>query len=226
MTLRPPLEASWRRGVGGVLLRPTRRAVLLATLALAGCAAWRRVLPAPPMIAVADWGGQAVPASGAPPQRLHALTLHHSGEVWPPPSRPQAEVAQHLRWLQQWSQLTRRWRDIPYHFVIAPDGRIYATRPLAEVGDTHTEYDPRGHALVMLLGNFEEQTPTEPALQSLVELSAWLVEQHGLPDTALATHRDHSRQTVCPGAQLGALVPWWREAVARRRRGEPLPPRP
>jgi hypothetical protein len=163
------------------------------------------------MVGVQAWGGQAS-GPAAQPQRIERITLHHQGEVW----SPDADPAAYLRRLQQWSRLSKRWTDIPYHYVIAPDGRIYTARPESIAGDTNTEYDPRGHALVMLLGNFEHQTPTPAALEASIGLLAWLAQQHGLTPAQIGSHRDHSQQTLCPGAALQALLPTLRESVAAR----------
>jgi hypothetical protein len=187
-----------------------RVAALALLVALAGCASTR---PAPSIVSVDAWGGNAV-ASAAAPQRIGRITIHHQGEIW----KQGADVEAYLRRLQQWSRLTRHWADIPYHYVIAPDGRIYAARPLEQAGDTNTEYDPRGHALVMLLGNFEEQQPTPAQLNAAVELTAWLAREHHLGLDAIASHKDYSRQTVCPGRNLYAYLEsdWFKAEVAKR----------
>ena len=183
---------------------------LAALLAVAGCAS---TPPAPDIIGVEAWGGSTL-ASSAPPQRITHITLHHQGEIWKEGADPEA----YLRRLQQWSRLTKRWADIPYHYVIAPDGRIYAARPLAQAGDTNTEYDPRGHALVMLVGNFEEQQPTPRQLDAAVQLTAWLAREHKLGLDAIASHKDHSAQTVCPGRNFYAYLAsgWFKAEVAKR----------
>ncbi len=199
-----------RAGVAGV--------ALLLCLGLWGCAG----VPAarPEIIEVAAWGGEPT-ASPSEPQRITRITLHHQGESF----APQGDVAAYLRRLQQWSRLSKRWVDIPYHYVIAPDGRMYAARPPAIAGDTNTEYDPGGHALVMLLGNFEVDRPTQAQLQATVVLLAWLVRRHGLDPDAIATHRDFSGQTVCPGKNFYALVAsgWLGRAVRSRLSGSPPP---
>lgn len=163
-------------------------------LTLGGCAGAPPSPAMPPVVDVAAWGGTTVPTGGAP-QRITHVTLHHQGELW----KDGADVAAYLRRLQHWSRATKRWADIPYHYVIAPDGRIYAARPLAQAGDTNTEYDPRGHALVMLLGNFEEQQPTPAQLDAALALTTALAHRHGLGADAVASHKDFSHQTVCPG---------------------------
>lgn len=185
-------------------------ASVVAALSLAGCATGRP--PAPTIIEVDAWGGTAA-STAAPAQPIRKITLHHQGELW----KDGADVAAYLRRLQQWSRLTRRWADIPYHYVIAPDGRIYAARPLQQPGDTNTEYDPRGHALLMLVGNFEVQQPTPAQLNAAVQLSAWLAREHGLGPDDIAGHKDYSAQTVCPGRNLHARLEsgWFRAEVSR-----------
>ncbi|MFN3304689.1 MAG: peptidoglycan recognition family protein [Roseateles sp.] len=189
-------------------------ASLGAALLMAGCASVKP--PAPPIVSVEAWGG--TPASvPAAPQRISKITLHHQGEIW----RDGTDVENYLRRLQQWSRLTKRWADIPYHYVIAPDGRIYAARPLQQAGDTNTEYDPRGHALLMLVGNFEEQQPTPAQLNAAVALAAWLAREHRLGLDDIASHKDYSRQTVCPGKNLYAhLESGWFKAEVGRVLGE------
>ncbi len=200
---------------------PTAR-TLLAVLWLMGCADQGPIaqgrLASPPIVAVNVWGGSSTTSSQTP-QVIRQITLHHQGETWPPGT----DVARYLQRLQQWSRLTKRWADIPYHYVIASDGIIYAARDMALPGDTNTEYEPTGHALVMLLGNFEDVQPSSAQLRATVELMAWLVQQHRLDVSAIGTHRDFSAQTVCPGKNLYVLLEsgWLRHAVASTIAGLP-----
>ena len=197
-------------------------AVPPALLLLASCAGpgLPPAPPAPQIVSAESWG--SVPAAAPmPPQHIAHITLHHQGETW----QPGREVTAYLRALQQWSRQTKHWADIPYHYVIAPDGRIYAARPEDQPGDTNTEYDPQGHVLVMLLGNFEDVQPTPEALASCAELMAWIALRHGLQPSDIASHKDYSQQTVCPGANLYRYLQsgWLRGAVAARMAGRPLP---
>ncbi|MDR7331371.1 peptidoglycan recognition family protein [Roseateles asaccharophilus] len=189
-------------------------AVSIAALVLVtGCATVKPPPPSPQIVSVDTWGG--TPASApVPTHQISKITIHHQGEIW----KDGTDVQNYLRRLQQWSRLTKRWADIPYHYVIAPDGRIYAARPLQQAGDTNTEYDPRGHALVMLVGNFEEQQPTPAQLSAAVDLTAWLAHEHKLGLDAIASHKDYSKQTVCPGKNLYAYLEsgWFKTEVGKK----------
>ncbi len=211
-TLLPPAPADpiWRRRS---LLASASASAIATLLAASGCAVPGRTALQPELRirSVAEWGGAPTPLP-ALPQRITRLTLHHQGEVW----KAGTDVPSYLRRLQDWSRNARGWADIPYHYVVAPDGLVYAARPVQIAGDTNTDYDPRGHLLVMLLGNFEEQEPTAEQWHSTVLLIAQLLKQHGLNASALGAHKHFSSQTVCPGAKLYARFDELRAAVASR----------
>ena len=193
---------------------------MAAVALLAGCAGQTLTtserLRQPSIFQVDMWGGTAgtLPPT---PQKIHRVTLHHQGETW----KAGADVAKYLQRLQQWSRLTKRWADIPYHYVIAPDGQIYAARDIALSGDTNTEYDPAGHTLVMLMGNFEDVQPSTAQLDATVQLVAWLTQHYQLDASTIASHRDFSSQTVCPGKNLYGLLEsgWLRQAVSATLQG-------
>ncbi|MCX2860885.1 peptidoglycan recognition family protein [Paucibacter sp. PLA-PC-4] len=191
-----------------------------ALVACAGTPA-KQDLPLPAIITVDAWGGSAAAEPPRSAQRITHITLHHQGESW----AEGKDVAAYLRRLQQWSRLSKRWADIPYHYVVAPDGRIYAARDPGTAGDTNTEYDPRGHALVMLLGNFEEIEPSVAQLRATAELMAALAQRHGLTAEQIASHKDYSAQTLCPGRHLYRHLQngWLQDAVTARLAGRPLP---
>ncbi len=129
------------------------------------------------------------------------ITVHHEGtrlEV-------SDSAAKKIRAIQKWGMgPDRNWSDIPYHYLIAPDGTIYEGRNVFTVGETATEYDPTGHLLITCLGNLEEQEVRPEQLSSLIKLIAWCCKKYQLPLESLATHRDHSKQTSCPGKNLYA----------------------
>lgn len=178
------------------------------------------VVRPPRIVAMEVWSGIPSASTGAR-QKISRITVHHQGETW----KDGADVAKYLQRLQQWSRLTKRWADIPYHYVIAPDGQIYAARDIALSGDTNTEYDPAGHALVMLMGNFEDVQPSTAQLDATVNLVAWLAQHHQLDASSIASHRDFSSQTVCPGKNLYTLLEsgWLVRAVQSRLDGLPMP---
>lgn len=173
------------------------------------------------IVPVAAWGGTPADPALARKQEITHITLHHQGE----PFKPGTDPEQYLRNLQSWSRATKHWADIPYHYIIDLDGRIYAGRDINYAGDTNTEYDPMGHALIEVVGNFEEVEPNQKQLDAVVDLMAMLAAKYHVPIDKIASHRDYSGQTVCPGKNLYRYVEsgYFREKVALRLAQSPRP---
>jgi hypothetical protein len=115
-----------------------------------------------------------------------------------------------MRWLQDFSQneaplgpdrVRAPWADIPYHYFIAHDGGIGEGRRLAYAGDTNTNYDPAGHLLIVLEGNFEEEEPTVAQLESLRAIVLEHARRWAVPAERIQSHRDFA-DTLCPGENL------------------------
>ncbi len=149
------------------------------------------------IVSRADWA-----ANTPRPFKHHVpvrMTVHHEGTKL----TESDNAADKIRRIQVWGMgPDRNWTDIPYHFLIAPDGTIYEGRDVFTVGETNTEYDPTGHLLICCLGNLQEQQVPEKQLASLVNLVAYCSEKYNIPLETLATHRDYSQQTSCPGKYL------------------------
>lgn len=146
-----------------------------------------------PVIRRADWGWQPLKRT-LPTHEISKITLHHGGVDYPPGKDP----VKHLRELQQWSRTEKDWIDIPYHFMIDPAGVIYEARPINYPGATNTDYNPTGHALICLMGNYENATVNQEQLQAVIELTAFLAEQFHVPLYDIKGHKDYT-ETLCPG---------------------------
>ncbi len=144
-----------------------------------------------------QWGWK--PLSKALPQhKIDKITIHHGGEFFP----EEKDMIQYLKNLQNWSRREKKWIDIPYHFMIDLKGNIYETRPINYPGDTNTDYDVTGHALICVVGNYEEQIINHNQLNSLISLIAFLQDKYSVADKNIRGHKDYTNQTVCPGKNL------------------------
>jgi hypothetical protein len=148
----------------------------------------------PPVISREEWGAMQV-TEGYVPHVLDRITLHHDGAEF------HGGAVARMRSLQSWSQRVRGWVDIPYHFLIDLEGHIYEGRPLEYVGDTATEYDPTGHALITVMGNYNTQEINEAQLKAIVDLASWLCYEYSIPPQMVHGHRDYAA-TSCPGTNL------------------------
>lgn len=150
------------------------------------------------IISVKQWGGTPAIDSLAKKQTITHITLHHQGEPFPKGKDPQ----QYLRNLQNWSRREKHRIDIPYHYIIDLEGKIYEGRNINYAGDTNTEYDPTGHALIEVVGNFEEVEPNQEQLDAVVRIMTFLAIQYNVPVDSIRSHKDYSTKTVCPGKNL------------------------
>lgn len=144
----------------------------------------------------ADWGWKPL-TNSLPQHKITKITIHHGGVDYPSGKDP----VEHIRHLQDWSRSEKHWIDIPYHFMIAPSGTIYETRPINYPGATNTDYDPTGHALICLMGNYENATVNQQQLKAIIELTAFLVERFNVPLYEIKGHKDYT-ETLCPGKNL------------------------
>ncbi len=140
------------------------------------------------------------------------ITVHHEGGRV---LADTADAAKRIKNIQVWSMgKDRNWTDIPYHFLVAPDGTIYEGRDLTTIGETNTEYDPSGHLLISFLGNYQEQELNQPLLDILTKLIAHFCKKYKILPETIATHRDHSQHTTCPGKNI---YPYFENGYVKKR---------
>jgi hypothetical protein len=137
------------------------------------------------------------------PHTITHVTLHHTGSA--EPLRPHEDPVQRLRALQAWGARDRNWWDVPYHFLIDLSGTIYEGRDWRFTGETNTGYDPAGHLLISVIGNYELQQPTPAQLAAIADLMAWALDRFALSPDRIGGHYDHA-ETLCPGRHLRALL--------------------
>lgn len=193
-------------------------ALLLAPAPLAAQDAWRP--EGVRYLARAEWGARPAVA----PMQRHAprrITIHHTAT----PQAPGRTLAQKLRGLQGFSQAPGAlagggtkpaWPDVPYHYYVAVDGWVGEGREVGYVGDSNTAYDPTGHLLIVVEGNFETEQPTAAQWAALVRLTTEVADRWEIDPATIDGHRDFA-QTLCPGKNLEARLPRLRAAVAAAR---------
>lgn len=137
------------------------------------------------------------------PHRITHVTLHHVGSAQP--LRPEDDPTAKLRGLQAWGASDRNWWDVPYHFLIDLSGRVYEGRDWRYMGETNTAYNPSGHFLISVIGNYGLQEPTQAQIDAIAGLMAWAVERFDVPLDRIGGHYDYA-ETSCPGQHLRALL--------------------
>ena len=142
-------------------------------------------------------------AAPARPYKQHVpvrITVHHEGGKV---LADTASATTRLKNVQTWCMgPDRKWTDIPYHYLIGVDGTVYEGRSPLTVGETNTEYDPTGHLLICFLGNYNQQQLTPQLLNTLNRLIAYFCVRYNISPDTIATHKDYSKNTSCPGPDI------------------------
>ena len=148
------------------------------------------------VISRAQWGWSA--GERTPPNHtINRITIHHGGEDF----AADRDVLTYLPKFLKWCREEKKWVDIPYHFMIDLRGHIYEARPINLPGDTNTSYDPTGHALICVLGNYENQVISKQQLDAIMNLSVFLAKRFSVPADSIKGHKDYA-ETLCPGKDL------------------------
>jgi hypothetical protein len=199
-----------------------KKTILLPALVvlLAGCQRAGLVPDGVRYVPRAEWGA-AAPLRPMKAHRIDRITIHHTGS----PQAPGRTVEDKLRGLQRFSQTEaaledgrRRaaWADIPYHLYVSTDGSVGEAREIGYAGESNTPYDPTGHLLVVVEGNFENEALTPEQRRTLDRLIPALARRYHVAADRIAGHRDFA-QTLCPGRALYADLPRLRSLVAPAR---------
>ncbi len=167
----------------------------------------------------AAWGAKP-PVAQMKAHKISRITIHHTATL----QKPERSLADKMKSLQKFSQnpgtlgngkAKPAWPDVPYHLYIDCHGEIAEGRDADYVGDTNTAYDPTGHLLVVLEGNFEEEKPTERQLTALRQLLASEQARYRIAPEQIASHKDFA-ETLCPGKHLHEMIP----SLTKRAKGK------
>lgn len=170
----------------------------------------------PPQIASSDSAGGAAMRLRIP-HRITHVTLHHTGDS--KILRPEDDPVARLRALQSWGASDRNWWDLPYHYLLDLQGHVYEGRDWHYMGETNTTYDPSGHFLISIIGNYDEQEPTPAQLASIADMMAWALQKFSLPVESIGGHYQYA-DSGCPGKYLRRYL---EDGTLRRMVKERLP---
>ena len=84
------------------------------------------------------------------------ITIHHTGEYAGTARLSDREI---LRRIDRYHREGRKWAAIGYHYLIAPDGRIYEGRPESIQG-AHTANNNSHNLGISMMGDFHRSPPS------------------------------------------------------------------
>lgn len=155
----------------------------------------------PPGLKPRSWWTRSGPIRSRvnPMKGVNRITIHHEGHtpVW---FTDEHSTRARLEQVRNIHTRDRRWGDIGYHYIIDRAGRLIEARPIAYQGAHVSNQNPHNVG-VMLLGNFEKQSPSQAQLTTLRSTLRYLMTTHRVPVKRVYTHRELG-PTVCPGRNL------------------------
>jgi hypothetical protein len=174
-------------------------------------------VPAPPatILGRADWkADEHLRGRGAQyDTKVEKIVVHHTGTPSEEPDWP-AEVRAIYR-----NTVKRGYRDMPYHWLVDPDGYVYEGRWSKRLapGATPDGEDARGRSVrgghakshnartigIAMLGTFDDHRPTDVALDALIALVAWKCARWGIDPVGATPYRlsngtDQVIPNICP----------------------------
>jgi hypothetical protein len=130
---------------------------------------------------------------------IRRITVHHDG-MPPTALATSRQVAARIEQIRQSHVVGRGWADLGYHYVIDPAGRIWEGRSIRYQG-AHVKDQNENNLGVLVMGNFDQQTPTPAALAALDRFLAGQMQQYRIALSAVRTHMERA-PTACPGRNL------------------------
>jgi hypothetical protein len=145
--------------------------------------------------------GVPVPSLMNPMLPVRYVTVHHDGLDLLETGTARSAMADRIE-LYRSGHRGKGWGDIGYHFVIDRSGTVWEGRELAWQG-AHVKDRNEGNVGILVMGNFEIQTPTAAQLTSLRSHLRAVCAYFSVPWERVFSHREWpGAQTLCPGARL------------------------
>ena len=129
---------------------------------------------------------------------IRRITIHHDA-ISPSPSGRYDDSVRRLIAIRN-GHLSHKWADIGYHYAIDPAGRAWQARPLTYQG-AHVKDQNPGNIGIVMMGNYEQATPTPEALETLNRLITHEMSRFRVALSNVRTHRELA-PTACPGRNL------------------------
>ena len=142
---------------------------------------------------------------------ISMITVHHEG--WKVVDFTDKSATQdRIETIRTVHVRDRGWGDIGYHFIVDRAGRIWEGRPIEYQG-AHVSENNEHNVGILVLGNFEKQSPSNAQLQTLFSTTLKLKQMYRVQTKLVRSHQE-IKPTSCPGANLQKRMDALRQYVA------------
>ena len=144
-----------------------------------------------------------------PMNGVNRITLHHEG--WNTVTFDDVSTtSDRLERIRRNHVNNLGWGDIGYHYIIDRAGRLWEGRPLRYQG-AHVGGHNENNLGIMILGNFDNQQPTQAQLRAMIDTVRVFRRRHNVPAHRVVTHQEIT-PTACPGRSLQPQIARLRSA--------------
>lgn len=140
-----------------------------------------------------EWGGKVPTQALIGNPKPNTIVVHHTAGS---SDTPQSIESFHMS----------KWSDIAYHFIIAKNGTIYQGRYGGPtVMGAHAKGANSGSVGIVMVGNYENESPTQASIASLEKLVRSLKQKYNA-NTVTIHKKVGSTSTACPGKNMVPVV--------------------
>lgn len=130
---------------------------------------------------------------------ISKLTIHHDG-MDPSYITNRTSVAERIEKIRKYHTGENGWGDIGYHYIVDRAGRVWEGRPIQYQG-AHVRNNNEHNVGILVMGNFDKQSPSSDQLKSLYATAAALTKQNKIKTSLVRSHQEINK-TACPGKNL------------------------
>ncbi|MEM9108585.1 MAG: peptidoglycan recognition family protein [Planctomycetota bacterium] len=130
---------------------------------------------------------------------ISKLTIHHDG-MDPSYLTNKSAVGERIEQIRKYHVGENRWGDIGYHYIVDRSGRVWEGRPIQYQG-AHVRNNNEHNIGILVLGNFDRQSPSNAQLKSLFNTTDALTQHHRIKTNLVRSHQEINK-TACPGKNL------------------------
>ncbi|XP_037919931.1 peptidoglycan-recognition protein 1-like isoform X2 [Hermetia illucens] len=133
------------------------------------------------------------------------VIIHHTAS---PNCSTFRECATRVKNIQHYHQVTKKYPDISYNFLVGGDGNVYEAVGWHKVGTHTVGYNNRSIAIAFI-GNFNDELPVPEALQAAKDLIQCGVELGEIKKAYKLFGARQLVKTQSPGLTLNAEIQEW-----------------
>lgn len=167
------------------------------------------------LISRQSWGADSVALDPMPGRPVADIFLHHTAIKY------SGDGPKDMRTIENGEQ-AKGYVTVAYHEVGMPDGQVYEGRGTKHLGAATKGWNSKSLAYC-LQGNFQNDTPTQDALEACAQrLAQWVRQGDTIKTFRLRPHSDVF-PTACCGKNLKPHIPGIRQRVNDILAGQPAP---